>query len=160
MTEVAYSNTEIVKQQATGQELSYSLTPMSEGDATSYAILSFLTESEKYFPERFGHHTAFKDSSIALANLSHEEKRKMKANLIIVQLFEMASRFRFEMERDHFFFQDLVNEEVYVTKNLSLGDGSLLNMLKLTMRIIDVGSKSEQTRERKSWLGFFGRGRS
>ncbi len=152
MTEIDYPVNETVK----GQEVSYALMGDNE-TATGYAILSFIKESEKNFPRRFSHHTSFKDSSVALANLSADEKLKMKANLLLMQLFEMAAKFRFEMEKDYFFFQDLINEETYFAKNLSLGDGSLLNVLKTTMRIIDVGSNQQEKEVKKGWSGFFGR---
>jgi len=135
------------------QTLQYGL--MDESAQPSYAILAFLEKSEEYFPRRFDHHTAFKDPSIALANLTPEEKRQMKARLVLVQLFEMARRFRFETETDYMFFQDIVNEEVYFTKNLSLGDGSLLKMLQTSMKIIDIAAgRREQQQEKKNWFGF------
>lgn len=126
-----------------------------EDDTVSTAILEFLKSSVRHFPKRFSHHTAFKDPSIALANLTEDERRKMKAQLLLMQIFEMASRYRFELDNDYMFFQDFVNEEVYFTKNLSLGSGKLLEMLKSSLKIVDVGKnisgKNEEKKRRLFW---------
>lgn len=123
----------------------------SEPTSTSFAILDMLNlSSEKYFPERFSHHTSVKDPTIALANFSKEERKIVEANMYILQIFEQASRFNFELENDYTFYQDMTNESIYFKKNLSLGtEGKLLEILKSNMQFIEYRTRNQSKEEEK-----------
>lgn len=120
-----------------------------EDQLTSLAILQYLKYGEKNFPERLSHHTAIKDSSIALASFTSDEARQVEAYMHILRIFEEAARYKFEAEQDYTLYQDFTNEVIYFKKLLSLGRGVLLEVLKTSMRIIDVGKNVAQKEEPK-----------
>lgn len=120
-----------------------------EDQLTSLAILQYLKQGEKNFPDRLAHHTAIKDSSIALASFTAEEARQVEAYMHILRIFEEAARYKFEAEQDYTLYQDFTNEVIYFKKLLSLGRGVLLEVLKTSMRILDVGKNVAQKEEPK-----------
>lgn len=142
------------EEEARGMALSAALgmEDTAEDVMVGVAILDHLRKSEGSFPKRFHHHSAIKDSSIALANFGPEEKRQMEANLYILQVLEQATLYRFEIENDFSFFQDLMNEQIYFKKNLSLGTGKLLETLRTSMKIVDVGKKQPPDTNKRGFL--------
>ena len=121
----------------------------ADDQLTSLAILQELERAEKNFPERLSHHTAIRDSSIALASFTQDEARQVEAYMHILRIFEEAARYKFEAEQDYTLYQDFTNEVIYFKKLLSLGRGVLLEVLKTSMRIIDVGKNVAQKEEQK-----------
>jgi len=138
---------EELKMNLLGSAMSVEETP--EDQITSLAILQYLRYGEKNFPDRLSHHTAIKDSSIALASFTADEARQVEAYMHILRIFEEAARYKFEAEQDYTLYQDFTNEVIYFKKLLSLGRGVLLEVLKTSMRIIDVGKNVAQKEEPK-----------
>lgn len=118
----------------------------SQGD--THALLEFLRDNvKKHFPPRFRAHFALNDPSLSLANLKGDDKKRILALRNLLLVFEMARRFWFEVEDDHDFFIQALQEEVSLLNQLSRGDGTMLYVIRSTFKEVGITQASSQEKK-------------
>lgn len=116
-----------------------------ERPGDTHALLEFLRDNVKaHFPPRFKAHFALTDPSLSIANLNKDDKTRILALRNLLVIFEMARRFWFEVEDDHDFYIQALQEEVSLLNQLSRGDGTMLYVIRSTFKEVGITQPSHE----------------